>query len=581
MTESNDKAKADAQTERIAAQAEAARKAAEQAASYADQFKVSDKSAISDMNAQDTSEIPHQSTAQMPAALSANEASPTPSTTTPLSTATQTSGQQAAQAAAAGMAGTTAGSATAAHGTHATHAANTSTAASVPTSPVSSASTSLGATNTSTKSAKKGGGLKTFLLGFLGAALACLLAAAAVKSGVLNTGANTDDSSSGVQLGATTSTQITANDEDSTLAEQVAAKVLPSIVAIDVYASSSGWSDLLGGNSSSSGTLVQTSLGSGVVISSDGYIITNYHVVENAQALRVTIGTQEYEATVVGSDPSSDLAVLKVDATNLTAVEIGSSSDLQAGQWVMTLGSPFGLEQSVATGIISATSRTVVMGSSSTDYSTSSTASVYPNMIQTDAAINPGNSGGALVDSNGRLIGINSVIESYSGNYSGVGFAIPVDYAINIANQIIEGKTPSHAQLGVATVTVNASNADTYGLSVDRGAYINEVYVGSSAETAGLQQGDIITKVDDAAIESSTDLMANIRSREIGSKVTITYVRNGQESTVEVELGSDENSSAVQTPQDNSGWEGNGGNNDGGSDMQDLWDYFFNGGSGN
>ncbi len=277
----------------------------------------------------------------------------------------------------------------------------------------------------------------------------------------------------------------------------------------------------------------ESSLGSGIIISSDGYILTNYHVIEDADRLQVTADGGEYEAQVVGTDPSSDLAVLKIDATDLTAIEIGSSSDLTVGEWVMALGSPYGLEQSVSTGIVSATSRTT------TELNSDTSSAVYTNLIQTDAAINPGNSGGALVDKDGKLIGVNTLIASSSGSSSGVGFAIPVDYAINIAQQIIDGKQPSHAQLGVSATTVTSQLAERYGLGADSGAYISQVNAGSSAEQAGLQQGDIVTKLGDTDITSSSDLVLAVRSHNVGDTVTITYVRDGAENTAEVTLGSD------------------------------------------
>ena len=165
----------------------------------------------------------------------------------------------------------------------------------------------------------------------------------------------------------------------------------------------------------------------------DGYLITNNHVVDGGSAYKVTIAGNTYDAELVGTDPSSDVAVLKAkDASGLTPMEIGDSDNLTVGEWVMTLGAPFGLEQSVATGIVSATSRSQIMDASESMQSGGSgETTIYPNMIQTDAAINPGNSGGALVDDEGKLIGINTLITSYSGNYSGVGFAIPVNYAVN------------------------------------------------------------------------------------------------------------------------------------------------------
>ena len=204
-----------------------------------------------------------------------------------------------------------------------------------------------------------------------------------------------------------------------------------------------------------------------------------------------------------------------------------------SGEWVMTAGSPYGLVQSVATGSVSATNRSSVLeNEGGTAY--------YTNMIQTDAAINPGNSGGALVDSNGALIGINTMITSSSGSYSGVGFAIPVDYAMGIAQQIIDGKTPSHAQLGVTTATVNSQVAQAYGLSVDAGALITGVSSGGGAEAAGIQEGDVITKVNDTTIESATDLILAVRSVNPGDTAQVELNRNGETQTVTVTLGSDE-----------------------------------------
>ena len=390
--------------------------------------------------------------------------------------------------------------------------------------------------------APKSGRGRTFATAFIGAGLACALAFGGFAAYNSATGKTSTGS---VVLGSSSNGDITASasDENSELAEQVANKALPSVVAIDVYQSSSSGS-MLGRSSGGSQTLQQTSLGSGVIISSDGYILTNYHVVQGADALKVTADGQTYDATVVGTDETTDLAVVKIDASNLTAIEIGSSANLKQGQWVMTVGSPFGLEQSVATGIVSATSRTISVSNSdsSSGYSAGSGSStIYTNMIQTDAAINPGNSGGALVDENGKLIGINAVIESYSGNYSGVGFAIPVDYAMNIAQQIIDGKTPTHAQLGITTISVTSDLNQRYNLGSDSGAYVNSV--SGAAESAGLQEGDIITKVDDTQVTSSTDLIAAVRSHNVGDTVTVTYLRNGQEQTAQVTLQSDEDTS--------------------------------------
>lgn len=407
---------------------------------------------------------------------------------------------------------------------------------------------------------KKSHGLRTFLLAFAGAAVACIIGLGAFGAWQAATnagsGSGSGDNGSQTAIGSQNGSSVDADDTDLTLPEAVAKKSLPSVVAIDVYTNQSSmglYGYGYGSNSGSSGsTLTQSSLGSGVVLTKDGYIVTNYHVIQGSDALKVTIEGTQYDADVVGSDPSSDLAVIKAkDANNLTPIEIGSSDDLVIGEWVMTIGSPFGLEQSVATGIVSATSRSQIMNSSSQDpYGQSSgEVTIYPNMIQTDAAINPGNSGGALVDSDGKLIGINTLIKSYSGNYSGVGFAIPVDYAANIAQQIIDGKTPTHAQLGVSLSNVNAQNAQRYGLAVSKGAYVASVYSGSGAAEAGLEKGDIITKFDGKDVTSASDLMLDVRSKNPGDKVTLEVNRNGETKQIEVTLGSDENSQSSSTQQ--------------------------------
>ncbi len=451
--------------------------------------------------------------------------------------------------------------------------------------------------------AKKNSGAKTFLIAFAGALVACVVAFGVM--GAVNA-ATSAGNGGAVEPGATVSnpqgTNITVNGEDATLPEVVSAKCLPSVAAIDVYArQTSGYGNMYGygwGGGQQGGELAATSLGSGVVLTEDGYIITNNHVVEGGEAFEVTVEGVTYEADLVGADPSSDVAVLKCqDASGLTPMELGDSDDLVIGEWVMTLGSPFGLEQSVATGIVSATSRSQIMDASadptgmssgqSTIYPnmiqtgspfgleqsvatgivsatsrsqimdasadptgmSSGQSTIYPNMIQTDAAINPGNSGGAMVDAEGKLIGINTLITSYSGNYSGVGFAIPVNYAVSLANQIIDGKTPTHAQLGVSLSNVTPQMAQRYGLSADEGAYIAAVSPDSGAAAAGLQEGDIVTGFDGKAVESASDLMLDVRGKQPGDTVTLTIDRDGQTQDVQVTLGDDSASQQQQQQQ--------------------------------
>lgn len=355
--------------------------------------------------------------------------------------------------------------------------------------------------------------MKTFFLAFAGALAACVITLGGFTAyNVASSGTAIQQSGPGIT--------INANTDDMSLAEAVAAKTLPSVVNINVYAQAGQ-----GANQ-----LQQTSLGSGVVLTSDGYILTNNHVVNGGAAFEVVAEGETYPATVVGTDPSSDLAVVKVDGATLKPIEIGSSSDLVVGEWVMAAGSPFGMEQSVSTGIVSAVNRS---------YADQETGAIYANMIQTDAAINSGNSGGALVDGEGKLIGINTLIMSPSGTSAGVGFAIPVDYAYAIAQQIMQGKPATHAQMGLHMITVNDQIAARFGLSVDEGAYVNSVNANGPAANAGLQEGDVIVKLDNELISDASELMLAVRSHMPGDVVKVTYIRDGQEFTTDVTLGSD------------------------------------------
>ena len=347
----------------------------------------------------------------------------------------------------------------------------------------------------------------------------------------------------------TSTVKVTAKAEDSDAVVAVAREAMPSVVTISTM-SVEEMRSFFGGTQE----IQVQGAGTGVIVNkneSELLIATNNHVVEGGSAYEVMVAGETYEADLVGTDPSSDVAVLKAkDASGLTVMELGDSDNLTIGEWVMTLGSPFGLEQSVATGIVSATSRSQIMSAQESMQSGGTgEVTIYPNMIQTDAAINPGNSGGALVDDEGKLIGINTLITSYSGNYSGVGFAIPVNYAINLAQQIIAGETPTHAQLGVSLSTVSAATASRYGLPVDTGAYVAAVSAGSGAAEAGLQEGDIITKFDGQKVESASDLMLDVRSKNPGDKVKLEVNRNGETKEVEVTLGSDESSQSASTQQ--------------------------------
>lgn len=383
--------------------------------------------------------------------------------------------------------------------------------------------------------------LPVFLCSLAGIVVGAVLVVALIMTGALNvnrdagTATATSEPSGGSQT-------IKIDAEDTTLAEAVSAKALPSVVSITAWSSGSSENVMQGDDSEASG-----SIGSGVVLDTDGNILTNNHVVEGATDITVSLNGESYEAELVGADTSSDLAVIKlkdVDGKNLTPIEVGDSDDLSVGEWVMAIGSPFGNEQSVSTGIVSSLYRSTALPTTSGTY-------IYANMIQTDAAINPGNSGGALVNDNGELVGINSIIESYSGSSSGVGFAIPSNYAVKIAKQIIGGKTPEHAYLGVRLGTVTASNARQNDLSVNEGAYVGEVIAGSPADEAGIQKGDVVTKVNDEQISSADSLIIALRSYDVGDTVTLTVQRGKNEKKIDVKLGSDADAQTSQGEETN------------------------------
>ncbi|HEV2889130.1 MAG TPA: trypsin-like peptidase domain-containing protein [Frankiaceae bacterium] len=289
--------------------------------------------------------------------------------------------------------------------------------------------------------------------------------------------------------------------------QAVAAKVLPSVVHLNV----AGY----GGR----GT------GSGVVIRADGYVLTNNHVVDGAQTIRVTFNDGSAEdGRVVGTDPASDLAVVKVDKAGLVAATLGVSSNVKVGDQVLAVGSPLGLSGTVTAGIVSALNRPV----NTTDRGGSGVSTVI-DAIQTDAAINPGNSGGALVDLAGQVIGINSAIASTSGGNIGVGFAIPIDQAKVIAQQLIQNGRASRAQLGVSIATATTSAGDTR-------AVLTSVTPGGPAEQAGLRAGDAIVRLGDTNVADADALVAAIRSHRPGETVQVTYERDGSRKTVSVRL---------------------------------------------
>lgn len=325
--------------------------------------------------------------------------------------------------------------------------------------------------------------------------------------------------------------RIEIDGEDLTFAEAVALKVTPSVVSIAVEQTSL---DRFTGRT----VTRQVANGSGVIIRSDGHILTNDHVIAGADRLVVTIGVDEMAATVVGRDSSSDLAVIRVERSGLPAAELGSSADLRVGQPVVAIGSPFGLDKTVTTGIVSALGRTSFAESAEAQLT------AYTALIQTDAAINPGNSGGALCDAGGRVVGINTLIQSPSGSVgapqsAGIGFAIPIDYARTIADELIETGRATHPYMGVSTVTITRTIALQYELPVDQGALIQQVQPGSPAEAAGLERGDIIVRIGDTAIRGTEDVFTAVRGARVGATVEVVVYRDDAERSASVTLGSD------------------------------------------
>jgi serine protease Do len=289
----------------------------------------------------------------------------------------------------------------------------------------------------------------------------------------------------------------------------------------------------------------ERSLGSGVIISTDGYIVTNNHVVDGANDIKVSLSDKrEFAARLVGTDSKTDLAVLKIDQTGLPALSLAAdSSKVQVGDVVLAIGNPFGVGQTVTMGIVSATGRG---GLGIED---------YEDFIQTDAAINPGNSGGALVSADGQLIGISTAILSRSGGNQGIGFAIPVNMARNVSNQIIHGGKVSRAFLGVMIQPVTPELARAFKLTKSEGALVSDVTPNSPAERAGLKAGDIVTKLDDKSVMDSRALQLMIGEMAPGRSVRLTVLREGSEHQYPVTLGEQSNdrnstSTANATPAD-------------------------------
>ncbi len=325
----------------------------------------------------------------------------------------------------------------------------------------------------------------------------------------------------------TTNSNLISLVEYSETSVNVAQKVLPSIVGINVeYQVNTIFS-----NKSSSAS----ASGSGIIISEDGYILTNDHIVSSSnsssfyqmsKATKITVNlyndSTAYEAEVIGTDELTDLAVIKINKTGLTPAELGDSDSVQIGEFAMAIGNPLGLTFSVSSGIISATNREI----------TDTDGKKY-TLLQTDAAINSGNSGGALVNSKGQVIGLNTLKISGNG-VEGMGFAIPINATKEIYSQLIEYNKVKRPYIGISTIDVDNQTASYYNLAV--GVYVDSVSDFSPAQKAGIKVGDVITKINDVSVATADELNAEKNSCSIGDQITLTLIRNGQEMSISLTL---------------------------------------------
>lgn len=298
----------------------------------------------------------------------------------------------------------------------------------------------------------------------------------------------------------------------------------------DLFGDEDPFSDFFGGPRS--GVMPeQRASGSGVIIKADGYIVTNNHVVEGADEISVTTTNRKtYKATVVATDPNTDLAVLKIDGTDLPYLKFGNSDEAKLGQWVLAIGYPLNLDVTVTAGIISAKARAIGINKGG--------ANAIESFIQTDAAVNPGNSGGALVNTNGELIGINSAIASPTGSYAGYSYAIPVNIVKKIVGDLMEYKAVQRAYIGIAYAPDNLSEEQKKEAGVKDGAgvFITGVAPDGAAKAAGIQKGDFVTKLNGVGVNSGPEMQEQVASYKPGDKVSLTYVRDGRENTINITL---------------------------------------------
>ncbi len=284
---------------------------------------------------------------------------------------------------------------------------------------------------------------------------------------------------------------------------------------------------------------LQMGQGSGFVISSDGYILTNNHVVGGADRINVKFSDgRELKAEVIGTDPPSDVALIKVDADGLPTIALGNSDELQVGDWVIAVGNPFGLAQTVTAGIVSANGRSQLnIGNIQ-----------YQDFIQTDAAINPGNSGGPLLNLRGEVVGINTAIASRSGGYMGIGFAIPINMAVAIKDQLLKDGSVTRGYLGVLPQNISPDLAESFGLDTTDGVLIAEVVEGTPADEAGLKRGDVIVEFNDQKITNESQFRNLVALIPPGKKVSFIIIRDGKQKKLQAKIGNREDAPIDATP---------------------------------
>lgn len=283
----------------------------------------------------------------------------------------------------------------------------------------------------------------------------------------------------------------------------------------------------------------QQASGSGVIISKDGYIVTNNHVIENSTSIEVVLNDRRsFEATLIGRDPQTDLALLKIDADNLTVIPFGDSDNLKVGEWVLAIGNPFNLTSTVTSGIVSAKARNLNI---------LERKGAIESFIQTDAAVNPGNSGGALVNTDGQLVGINTAIYSQTGNFAGYAFAVPTSIVKKVISDLMEFGTVQRALLGVMISDVTPELAKENNLDKINGVYVNDVSENSAAADAGLKKGDIILSINDKNTNTIAELQEAVSQFRPGNSATVKYSRNGDTRTTQVTFKNQDNNTKVTT----------------------------------